>query len=77
MSNRFQSFSAIADATKIITIIEARIVCYAPNDFGIMYQFSDGGIGGRSIGSFDEALEEVNRINGGSAAVQASPPVVA
>ena len=47
----------------MITIIEAHMVCYGPDDFGIMYTFSDGGIGGRSIGSFDEALQELNSIN--------------
>jgi hypothetical protein len=47
--------------------------CYAPNDFGIVYQFSDGGIGGRSIGSFDEAVQEVNRINGRTSWPQGVP----
>ena len=59
-----QSFSTPIEGIIMITIIKAHLECYAPDDFGIIYQFSDGGIGGRSIGSFDEAVQEVKRING-------------
>ena len=59
-----QSFSTPIEGISMITIIKAHLECYASDDFGIIYQFSDGGIGGRSIGSFDEAVQEVKRING-------------
>ncbi len=52
----------------MIQVLHARIVCYAPGDFGIMYEFSNGSIGGRSVGSLDEAIHEVARFNKGHAA---------
>jgi len=46
----------------MITVTMARIVCYAPGDFGVLYEFSDGGIGGRPVGNLGEAEREVARI---------------
>jgi hypothetical protein len=46
----------------MIAIIDASIECYGPNDWGIVYRLSDGGITGRSIRSLAEAAQEVRRI---------------
>jgi hypothetical protein len=58
----FLIHSDVVGDSNMITIIEAHIESYAPNDHGIVYRFSDGGIGGRSIRGFDEAVQEVSRI---------------
>jgi hypothetical protein len=67
------SLSTPLGVSNMITIIEAYLECYAPNDYGMIYRFSDGGIGGRSIRSFDEAVREANRINVRSLIVQSRP----
>jgi hypothetical protein len=56
------AISAHAGVGIMITIIDASIECYGPNDWGVVYRLSDGGISGRSIRSLAEAAQEVRLI---------------
>jgi hypothetical protein len=49
-------------------IVRARLVLYAPGEYGLMYDHSDGGISGRFVENIDDAIQEIAKYNRKSAA---------
>jgi hypothetical protein len=47
----------------MMPIVRASIVCYSPDNYGIMYEYEDGSIGGCKVGVMADAVREVTRIN--------------